>query len=75
MKKQLLKRTEVEEVTSLSRLTIYAAMDIGDFPHPVKVGKRAADDGRPAGVTWPAPSKLSARSRVDPTDIAANATA
>ena len=41
MKKQLLKRTEVEEVTSLSRSTIYAAMDIGDFPHPVKVGKRA----------------------------------
>ena len=41
MKRTLIRRLEVERLTSLSRSTIYAAMDKGDFPHPVKVGKRA----------------------------------
>ena len=91
----LIKRPEVERITLLSRSAIYAAMDAGEFPRPVRIGRRAvalADGGhrgvvsepsdRPAGgrstcpspavnVTWPAWSRSSARSRVDPMDLAA----
>ena len=31
----------VEEMTGLSRSAIYAAMDDGRFPRPVRIGKRA----------------------------------
>lgn len=40
-----IRRPEVEEMTGLSRSTIYAMMESGDFPRPVKIGKRA--------VAWP----------------------
>ena len=37
----LLKRPEVERITRLSRSAIYAAMDAGEFPRPVRIGRRA----------------------------------
>ncbi|UWQ90847.1 AlpA family transcriptional regulator [Rhodobacteraceae bacterium M382] len=40
-----LRRPAVEAVTGLSRSSIYYMMDKGDFPRPVRIGKRA--------VAWP----------------------
>ena len=40
-----LRRPAVEAATGLSRSTIYALMDAGDFPRPIRIGKRA--------VAWP----------------------
>lgn len=40
-----LRRRSVETITGLSRSSLYAMMDAGDFPRPVRVGKRA--------VAWP----------------------
>ena len=40
-----LRRPAVEAATGLSRSSIYAMMDIGDFPRPIRIGKRA--------VAWP----------------------
>ena len=40
-----LRRPQVEVATGLSRSSIYAMMDAGDFPRPVRIGKRA--------VAWP----------------------
>lgn len=42
---RLLRRPEVEKAVGLSRSAIYAAMDRGDFPRPVRIGLRA--------VAWP----------------------
>lgn len=39
------RRTEVEQITGLSRSSIYAMMDEGTFPRPVRMGKKA--------VAWP----------------------
>ena len=38
---RLLRRKEVEQMVSLSRASIYRLADLGDFPHPVRVGPRA----------------------------------
>ena len=38
---RLLRRPEVELLTGLSRSRIYAKMDRGTFPRPVKTGPRA----------------------------------
>lgn len=40
-----LRRQDVEAATGLSRSTIYAMMGAGDFPRPIRIGKRA--------VAWP----------------------
>ncbi len=40
-----LRRPAVELATGLSRSSIYAMMEAGDFPRPVRIGKRA--------VAWP----------------------
>lgn len=40
-----LRRPAVEAATGLSRSTLYDMMDRGDFPRPVRVGRRA--------VAWP----------------------
>ncbi|MDP2519029.1 helix-turn-helix transcriptional regulator [Shimia thalassica] len=40
-----LRRPAVEAVTGLSRSSIYDMMDKGEFPRPVRIGKRA--------VAWP----------------------
>ena len=38
---RLLRRPDVEAVTGLSRSSLYAKMDSGDFPRPVRIGARA----------------------------------
>ena len=40
-----LRRPAVEATTGLSRSTIYDMMDRGEFPRPVRIGRRA--------VAWP----------------------
>lgn len=40
MGENLLRRPEVEGRTGLSRSTIYAWMERGEFPQPVKLGER-----------------------------------
>ncbi len=40
-KNTVLRRPAVERITGLSRSTIYAMMAEGDFPKPIKLGKRA----------------------------------
>jgi len=40
-----LRRHIVEEITGLSRSTIYEKMSRGEFPRPVRIGRRA--------VAWP----------------------
>ena len=39
------RRTELEKLTGLSRSTIYALMDKGEFPRPVRMTTKA--------VAWP----------------------
>lgn len=41
MTQKLIRRPEVEALTGLSRTSIYRMMEEGDFPRPVRVGKRA----------------------------------
>ena len=45
MSDSLLRRPDVEELTGLSRAWIYAAMQRGEFPRPVRIGRRM--------VAWP----------------------
>lgn len=45
MSRRYIRRTEVETLTSLSRSTIYRMMEIGDFPKPIKLTRKA--------VAWP----------------------
>jgi prophage regulatory protein len=42
---RILRRPEVERTVGLSRSAIYAAMDRGTFPKPIRIGQRA--------VGWP----------------------
>lgn len=46
MHDRLLRRREVEKITSMSRSSIYRLMQDGKFPRPVRVG--------PAAVRWKA---------------------
>ena len=41
MQDRLLRRREVEELTGLSRASIYRKLPDGEFPRPVKVGSTA----------------------------------
>ena len=41
MHDRLLRRPQVEEITSMSRSSIYRLMQDGEFPRPVKVGSAA----------------------------------
>jgi prophage regulatory protein len=45
MTEEHLRRPAVETATGLSRSSLYAMMDAGDFPRPIRIGKRA--------VAWP----------------------
>lgn len=59
---RIMRRPEVEQVIGLSRSAIYAAMDRGDFPRPIQIGKRAVGwkstdidswlDKRPVSNGW-----------------------
>ena len=44
MQDRLLRRRQVEEITGMSRSTIYKMMQNGEFPRPVRIG--------PAAVRW-----------------------
>lgn len=41
MAQKLLRRTDVESLTGLSRTSIYRMMERGEFPRPVRIGPRA----------------------------------
>ena len=41
MEDRLLRRREAEEITGLSRSTIYRMLKTGQFPQPVRVGRKA----------------------------------
>ena len=45
MLRKMLRRPEVERITGLSRSSIYAQMNSGTFPRPVRLSVRA--------VAWP----------------------
>ena len=47
-----LRRPAVEAATGLSRSTIYAMMDSGDFPRPIRIGRRAVAWPESAVLTW-----------------------
>ncbi len=64
---RLLRRREVEEITSLSRSSIYRSMQEGDFPRPVRVGP-AAVRWRASDITGWMESRPVARGELDPPD-------
>jgi len=41
MSEQLLRRPEVERRIGLARSSIYRMMDAGEFPRPIRIGRRA----------------------------------
>ena len=41
MPERILRRPDVEARTGLSRSTLYAMMAEGEFPQPIRLGKRA----------------------------------
>ena len=49
---RLLRRSSVEEITALSKATIYRMMDEGNFPHPIRIGSRAVAWPQSAIVEW-----------------------
>lgn len=59
---RIMRRPEVERTVGLSRSAIYAAMDRGDFPRPIQIGRRAVGwkskdvstwlDARPTSYGW-----------------------
>lgn len=47
-----LRRPAVEAATGLSRSTIYAMMDCGEFPRPIRIGRRAVAWPESAVLAW-----------------------
>jgi len=47
-----LRRPAVEKATGLSRSTIYDMMDRGEFPRPIRIGRRAVAWPESAVVAW-----------------------
>ena len=41
MAEKFLRRAQIEELTGLSRSTIYERVKAGSFPKPIKIGNRA----------------------------------
>lgn len=52
MTEKHLRRPAVEAATGLSRSTIYAMMDSGDFPRPIRIGRRAVAWSESAISSW-----------------------
>ena len=61
---RLLRRPEVEKLTGLSRSSIYALMDRGEFPRPRRIGRRAVAWDEAALERW-----LATRAEADPRDV------
>lgn len=49
---KLIRRNAVEEITGLSRSSIYQQMQDGTFPKPVQIGKRAVAWRAEAIAEW-----------------------
>lgn len=49
---KIMRRPEVEKTVGLSRSAIYAAMDRGEFPRPVRIGRRAVGWKLPDIESW-----------------------
>jgi prophage regulatory protein len=60
MAMKYLRRRDVEEITSLSRTTIYKLMSQGAFPRPVKLTGKAVAWPESAIVDWLASRPLAA---------------
>ncbi|WP_052512759.1 helix-turn-helix transcriptional regulator, partial [Limimaricola cinnabarinus] len=52
MNDKILRRAAVEEMTGLSRSTLYRMMDRGEFPRPARIGQRAVGWRRSAIEMW-----------------------
>ena len=67
MANKLLRRPEVETITGLSRASIYARMNSGDFPLPVRIGPNSvgwrADDVEKWIADLPVANELRRESR------------
>lgn len=63
---RLLRRPAVEELTGLSRSSIYALMDRGEFPRPRRIGRRAVAWDEATLERW-----LATREVADPRDAPA----
>lgn len=59
MTERHLRRPAVEAATGLSRSSIYDMMDKGEFPRPVRIGKRAVAWPQSAIEAWLAERPLS----------------
>lgn len=46
------RRTEIEEITGLSRSTIYLMMSKGEFPRPVRLTRKAVGWPESAITEW-----------------------
>ena len=61
---RLLRRPEVESRTGLSRSSIYAMMDRGEFPRPRRIGQRAVAWDEATIEDW-----LATRTEANPHDL------
>lgn len=61
---RLLRRPEVEKRTGLSRSSIYALMDRGEFPRPRRIGQRAVAWDEATLERW-----LATRAEANPQDV------
>ena len=52
MAEPYLRRPAVEAATGLSRSSLYSMMDAGEFPRPIRIGKRAVAWPQSAIVAW-----------------------
>lgn len=62
MAEQHLRRPDVEAATGLSRSTIYDMMDRGEFPRPIRIGRRAVAWPESAVLAWLADRPVATRS-------------
>ena len=61
---KLIRRPEVEKLTGLSRSSIYALMDRGEFPRPRRIGQRAVAWDEATLERW-----LATREVANPRDV------
>lgn len=52
MTERLIRRPALEALVGLSRSTIYEMMQRGEFPRPVKIGRRAVAWRESAVLAW-----------------------
>ena len=49
---QYLRRDRVEQLTGLSRSSIYCMMQNGEFPKPIRIGRRAVAWSEASIIEW-----------------------